>query len=134
MPNSPMPRRTVMRIFYAMVVGLILTGIMCAVSWTRAVQAQHEAQATTDRFQRYVSCQARYQQTFAEAYKARVEPTVSVFEALDRVIFDVSAKNYKDFYPAIKAYIQVRGDQNHALRHNPPPPLPKSVCGAPPEG
>lgn len=133
MPNRPLPRRRAYVIFGILLAGLLLTGVGVAVSWFRAAEASRQAQTVTEQLLDFSRCQARYQQRFALIYSARIKPTGAVFEALDRTFFAVIGKNSEDFSKSLQHYVDVRQRQMKALKNNPPPPLPKKVCGLPPE-
>lgn len=133
MPNRPVSRGAAFVVVVLLALGLLITGLGAGVSWFRAADALKQARHTTEQLIDYSTCQARYQQRFAQIYGARIEPTAEFFDALDLVFFAVLGEDRNDFSTSLQHYVDVRERQKKALRQNPPPPLPKKVCGLPPE-
>lgn len=79
----------------------------------------------------YAACVGRWQQSFTVAYKARVEASQAVDDAMDGVVLAVSHKDNEEFQTAVRTYLALRSQQDKDRERNPLPPLPEDVCGKP---
>ncbi|WP_076260893.1 hypothetical protein [Intrasporangium flavum] len=75
------------------------------------------------------SCVADYNQRFAEAYKARLDASAQVNEALDRIVVTVYSADREGFRKAVANYVTNRQKVKNAQATNPYPPLPTTYCG-----
>lgn len=117
----------VVGVVFQLVVGVLLID-------SRRDQARSERAAADAERERdnYSKCMDRYQQNFAAAYKARLEASTDVNNAIERVIRAVAMQNSDEFRDAIGAYIAVRDEQDQQRKDNPYPPLPDDLCGGKP--
>lgn len=79
--------------------------------------------------ERYSECTAQWQEQFSRAYSARSDASLQVNEAIDAVIYAVSANDDKGFDVAVSNYVKVREEQNQKRLQSPLPPLPEVLCG-----
>ena len=86
---------------------------------------------TREDAQDYSTCVARWQQQFANAYKARTEASEQVDGAIDSVILAVDHRDDEEFRNAVRTYLAIRNQQDKDRQKNPLPPLPEELCGKP---
>ena len=90
------------------------------------------AQVTASDLAVYSACTSRWQQDFANAYRARYDSSLPVSDALDEIVEAVAADDRPRMNLAIANYLQVRKEQKVERALNPLPPLPEQLCGMAP--
>ena len=90
------------------------------------------AQVTAADLAVYSACTSRWQQEFANAYKARYDSSLPVSDALDEIVEAVAADDIPRMNRAIANYLKVREQQKVERAATPLPPLPEQLCGMAP--
>lgn len=75
------------------------------------------------------ACQSDWNQSFAEAYRARLDSSQLSSQKLDRIILSVDTSDRAAFQQAVDDYVRARNAQIADQRKNPYPQLPEQYCG-----
>lgn len=128
-PNN----RTVLGVLLSIAVALQLgVGLLLIDARRDLASSERRGVEVAENLAVYTDCTTRWQQSFASAYRARIESSTAASDALEEVIRAVDAESPDRFRASVDAYLLLRDQQINDQKRNPYPPLPDELCGEKP--
>lgn len=114
------PKRSTLIVLIAVLTTLVVIPALIAVKSSNEAVRRVGALAV---------CQSDWNQSFAEAYRVRLESSLVSSKNLDKIMQSVDDKDRSAFRKAVDGYVKARAEQVKDAVANPYPPLPDQFCG-----
>lgn len=136
--KAPMPKLRISRVPARVARGIVVACVIATLVFNLVaamllIKTRIDTSRTAERQDTFTRCVARYEQSFSEAYRARLAASTEVTNAQDRVFLSVAEQDRAAFKEALADYVALREKAKKSQVENPYPPLPDDYCGPVPE-